>query len=105
MTNYDPNVLQKEVDRIYSKANGMIYSYGVFGFLVGAVILAVLSQGDFNRASQLDIFSVGLVAVCTLIGAYLGKEAGHRLRVRAQLMLVNMQIEKNTRTLKGNHNS
>jgi uncharacterized membrane protein (Fun14 family) len=99
MAEYDPQILQKFADRLYSQAATEIASCTVLGFLVGAVAgyaLAKVAAGtvanDYVGACALV---VGLIAA--LVGVLIGRGRAFHLKLEAQRTLCQLQTEKNTR--------
>lgn len=102
-TKYDAAVLQKYADDLYSQARWVIFSttfvYGLVTFI-----------GAFLLVSGLDLFkhpngSLSIqpgVLVLAAIGAAVGLAAGRRkaflLKLEAQKILCQRQVELNTRT-------
>lgn len=96
---YDEAVLQKSVNRLYSQANSLVASVVVLAALIGGIAgyLAAL----FASTQGVDV-SAGAWAVfgALLTGAFgypVGESRAFAIRVQAQTMLVQMQIERNTR--------
>jgi len=95
MTQYDSDVLQKEADRIYDKADNKRWAYGSAGFVLGMFGLAGIASG--NPHPEPNWAWLVFLAIPTLTGYFVGREAAHRLHVKAQLILVHVQIERNSR--------
>jgi hypothetical protein len=112
---YDPDLLQAFVDDLYRQAKRiaqwMALKYGavaaaLFGagtWLVENLQLShVTNPVAYSRIAE-DAQSAALFAgiiagaVAALLGYSLGAEKGFRLRLEAQRLLLQMQIEENTR--------
>ena len=97
MTEYDPKVIQKSADRLYSRAASIVLGYTVLNGLIGAAVgyaaAFYLNPGD----SMLYPF-VGLVLLGAL-GYVIGSERAFLLRLQAQTSLCQVKIEQNTRAL------
>lgn len=98
MTEYNPYVLQEEADRIYKKADGKQWAYAMAGVMVGALGLAGITANNPNPEPNWAWLII--IVIPALFGFFVGRDAAHRLRVKAQLVLVQVQIEKNTRPQK-----
>lgn len=95
MATYDPGILQKFADSLYSRANGIIVTYTLVGLIVGAVggffLETVLRTGNV-------LVVVGVVAVMVGgIGSSIGSAKAFILKFQAQVALCQRQIEMNTR--------
>lgn len=88
---YEPKVIQKFADKLYSQANSIAFSYGFLGAIVGAIVggLVVKEGGAL-------IFG----AVACVLGVAAGINKGAELRLKAQEALCRMHIEWNTRGLR-----
>lgn len=96
MTDYSPEMLQSFADRLYRRATWTIAEWTAVGVLLG-VVLAGLSASlihDLTNSSGV-IFLVWLV--CALGGIAIGREKAFGMKVEAQRLLCQMQIEQNTR--------
>ena len=94
-TQYDPQVLQKLVDKLYARAASTIFVHALFGFLLGLAAAGGLSVAGGARASMGIL--IGVVALVTGVGAYIGEQKANQLRIQAQTLLLAMQTEVNTR--------
>jgi F0F1-type ATP synthase assembly protein I len=103
MTTYDENILQQYADDLYQQAKWIIFwtavRYGLAVFLVSLVLGAVIGsqrQVSTDTANQ----GVMLVLILTLVGIVAGVDAGRRkafhLKLQAQQILCQRQIEINT---------
>lgn len=89
-TKYDPEIIQKLADQLYSQANTIVViSTLVFLIIGGAAGYAV--DRDFGGPAI-----AGLV-VGGIIGYFIGQARAFVLRVQAQTALCQRQIEYNTR--------
>lgn len=88
MTEYDPTVIQKHAEQLYAKANSVIWEYGISGFILGCL-------GFFFGVG---VGSVLLIAF-TYIGIHIGVNKSFQIKLQAQTVLCQVQIEENTRGL------
>ena len=92
MADYDPEILHKFANRLYSRANATVAAYTIIGALIGAL-------GGYALGLQLGgggvVVLLGL-ALFGIIGFVLGSEKAFELKLRAQMVLALAQIEKNT---------
>ncbi len=89
---YDPAVIEEFAGRLYARARSLVILYGILGFIVGAVLAGAASNANLN-----GMLSMGAFVVATLIGVSIGMEKGFNLRLQAQTLLCQAQIERNTR--------
>ncbi|MGV3619745.1 MAG: hypothetical protein ACO1OB_02950 [Archangium sp.] len=89
---YDPEILQKFADRLYSRAAGLPLLYGAFG--TGVLGLLGFFYSKFIQYPA--FFVVSLVAGAAL-GGLVGWEKAFSLRLEAQRTLCTLQMERNTR--------
>lgn len=92
MADYDPQILQKFADRLYSRAAGLTLLFGAFGAGLGGVL-------GFGFAKYIEypaFFPIAAVAGAA-IGALHGYEKAFQLRLEAQRTLCVLQTEMNTR--------
>ena len=98
MAQYDPQVLQKYADKMYASATLILIVAALagagFGALMGRSLADVLlpTQGQSTTGPTL----VGLV-IGLLLGVLVGIVASFWYKLRAQLVLCQLQIEINTR--------
>lgn len=92
---YDPKVIQKFADDLYSRAGWIVALWVIFLLLFGAgsgVYLGVVKTG------APDPSIVGIFAVIGAIFGYLvGSGSAFKLRLQAQVALCQVAIEQNTR--------
>ena len=91
---YDTNVMVQSAEKLYSRANGIAFGYGLRGVFLGGV--AGLGVGVAAR-SEVLLFIVGGLVVGLLIGLNIGWEKAFSLRLEAQRTLCMLQTEINTR--------
>ena len=87
-TRYDSAIIQTFADRLYSQADGVVIICVVIGILVGG--------GGGYAAGQIVGSIVGAVIIGAL-GFAIGMSIAFQLRLKAQILLCQMQIEENTR--------
>ncbi len=107
MTTYDENILQKYADDLYRQAKWIVVwtavRYGGATFLVSLFLdfIAVGLQKQVNADAANT--GVTLLLVLTFVGIVAGIDAGRRkafhLKLQAQQILCQRQIEINTRRL------
>lgn len=99
MAMYDPTILAKFADQLYSEAASIIVRFTLLGFLGGGVI--GLGTGVTDGFRHMDT-TMGVAAVFAVIAGLLGYFAGSArafaLKVQAQQLLCQLQIEVNTRS-------
>ena len=89
---YDPEIIQRFADKMYSQANAVICLY--------TLVLTVIG-GATGYAIAPDTHRVPAAAGAAVVGAILGYVAAQprafQLRLQAQTALCQMKIEANTR--------
>lgn len=100
-TKYDASILQQYADELYAQANWVIVSTAlVYGFVTFAVCFTLSNGGTFFRSTYHLSIQPGVLLVA-LIGAAVGVAAGRRkafkLKLEAQTLLCQRQVELNTR--------
>lgn len=88
MAQYDPKVIHKFADHLYSKANAVIVIYTIVGALIGGI------GGYVLKGSSVAL--LGLVILGAL-GLYIGIGKAFSLKLQAQTALCQLKIEENTR--------
>lgn len=100
---YDPEILQKYADTLYSQARSLAgwtalrYAFvlGVIGwFAVAFINSAIRLRFDFASLNAAGLIAAGVGA---LIGYEIGKAKAFALMLQAQQVLCQRQIELNTR--------
>jgi hypothetical protein len=105
LTTYDENILQKYADDLYHQAKWITVwtavRYGVAVFLVSLIFGIVIGSQQKQLTADTANQGVGLVLFLTLVGIVAGVDAGRRkafhLKLQAQQILCQRQIEINTR--------
>jgi hypothetical protein len=104
-TGYDAAVLQKYADRLYRRANWLIFRYVLAG--IGLGLLLGYSQTIlwywFTPAAPMPTNDPALIIVLAVIGGVVlglfGEGKAFRYKLEAQTVLCQMQIERNTRRI------
>jgi hypothetical protein len=86
-TRYDSKILQEFADKLYSQANSVVIICVVIGIIVGGL-------GGFMGG--IIVALIGGVALGAL-GFAVGMSIAFQLKLRAQILLCQKQIEENTR--------
>ncbi|RKH53840.1 hypothetical protein D7X55_01605 [Corallococcus sp. AB049A] len=86
---YDPSIITKHTQALYNRASGIIFAWGVIGFIGGAIgASAMNAQGAFVLVGGL---------VVALSGVMFGRARAFSLQLQAQVALCQVAIEANTR--------
>ena len=94
-TKYDPVVIQKLADQLYSQANSVVATWTILLLLIGgATGFALGSQNSSHNG--IVVGGIG-AAVGAFFGFAIGQSRAFVLRVQAQTALCQKQIEENTR--------
>lgn len=99
MVSYDPLVIQQFAEQLYSRARSIVITYTLGGALVGffAGALVPIPIPTNNKDGAIAVAAV----VAAVIGFLWGRAKAFMLKLTAQMALCQVQIEKNTRVLKG----
>src|SRR5262245_41900691 len=100
MAEFDPSIIHRYAERLYRKAAsvvvGSVIAGGLFGALIGAVPLTTLGSSWPIPST----FSYALVLAGALAGGLIGHVVGSNralgIRFQAQLVLHQLQLERNT---------
>lgn len=96
-TLYDAGILQQQADRLYDQARWIAIKlaavYAVITFLACTAI-SIISKVDDQQTGSLVLIATVVAAV---IGGVWGYEKSFKLRLEAQTILCQRQIEINTR--------
>ncbi|MCY1046866.1 hypothetical protein OV208_36515 [Corallococcus sp. bb12-1] len=86
---YDPNIITQHAQALYNRASGIIFAWGVIGFIVGAVAASAAQlQGLFILVGGL---------LLALVGVMFGRGRAFSLQLQAQVAMCQVAIEANTR--------
>jgi hypothetical protein len=101
-TKYNAAILQQCADDLYAQASWVIVSTAlVYGFVTFGVCFVLSNGGTFFRSDYHFSIQPGVLLIA-LIGAAVGVSVGRRkafkLKLEAQTLLCQRQIELNTRT-------
>jgi hypothetical protein len=99
-TQYDSGILQQFADDLYSRARWIIFSTAaMYGAIV--LILSLIGVMAAKHSSSLETQDFGVIGTLTLvavaIGFNRGREKAFQLKLQAQQILCQRQIEANTR--------
>lgn len=106
-TEYDSNIVQSYAAELYKQAQNIIVAtavvYGLYSFLFSAVlstvIFAYLSREHRTDEGNSAIFSVLIfTAIGVAVGVSEGRKKACHLKLEAQQLLYQRQIERNTHT-------
>lgn len=104
MVSYDPNLIIQFADRLYARANRLIATYVIRGFLLGGLVPGLLffivsrvaGGAGLRMGEGLCVF-LPLGAIGAAIGWSIATEKVFVLKLQAQQALCQLQIEMNTR--------
>lgn len=88
---YDPSIITKHAQALYTKSSGIIFAWSVIGFIAG---LAMTTAMNTNAPGPIVVMG-GLVMA--LIGAMFGRGRAFALQLQAQVALCQVATEANTR--------
>lgn len=91
---YDPNVLRRHFQRLYLNARALVVLGAVVGGIAGATVGGDLLTSVLGRKVEGVARLLGLVGGGVL-GGYIGWALGFYMRLRAQVVLCQVEIESN----------
>ncbi len=96
---YDSTVIEQFASKLYSKAKSIVVIWALFGFFIGlsgaGIFAAYITQKNQEPTGFIAIGPIlGL-----LLGYVIGAEKAFELKLKAQMALCQVQIEKNTRPI------
>ena len=102
MADYDPKILQKSADDLYSRAESIVATYIGGGLVLGIALGGGLAGVLAKVRSDMDPSALAIMAILTgVLGSAVGWAQGSAkafwLKLEAQRTLCQLQIEKNTR--------
>ena len=101
---YDPEILHQYADQLYTDAKWIIFTtalrYSIVTFVIAMLILMTFDArarlDPFGSPNMVPVWAVTIAGL--LIGLEAGRRKGFRLKLEAQKVLCDRQIELNTRT-------
>jgi len=98
MPSFDPSIIHNVAKNLYKQASSVTRAYSLFGALLGgAIAFAGLSGVPQPVQPSAYILPAFIFAMFGIIGFYIGKNRAFALKLKAQKILLDLQIEKNTR--------
>jgi len=99
MTQYDDKIIQLFADRLYARANKIIFVYTFLAFVMGSVIGVGIGAALSETTKEHQYFLIApLLGIFFAIVGYLtATERAFRLKLEAQIALCQRKIEENTR--------
>lgn len=100
MPRYDPSILQKYADRMYSQAAFWVVLITILVAGMGVMLGAGLGhqyQGDIKGQNLAFVGAFIGGPLGAILGVFVGLEIGFWIKLRAQIVLCQAQIEKHTR--------
>jgi hypothetical protein len=98
MVHYDPAILQKYANMLYTRAYLLIGFYALVGGGIGWAATYAYQESHHLPSSDLPFLGVAIGAV---LGGLLGNWRAFMLKLYAQLVLCEMKIEQHTNHLEG----
>lgn len=100
MPAYDESILVQMSDRLYTRASRVLFYGSMLGALIG-MVAGITLMAPSGEATAMLVGGVACAVFCALVGFILGMERAFMLRLQAQTILVQVQIERNTRAAAG----
>lgn len=91
---YNPDLLHKLAGQLYRQALSVEVTQTLLGFLLGAGVAFSVLASMMRDVGLVEVMVGGLVGA--LLGLSLARPKAFALRVQAQSLLCQVQIEKNT---------
>lgn len=97
---FDPSLIERYAEQLYRKADSVRVGSAVFGAGLGVVFGAVPMSPLGKYLPIPSSYGLALVLLGGLVGGFLGYVVGEgrafRIRLQAQMVLFQLQIERNT---------
>ncbi len=94
---YDAEIILKFASRLYSRAASIVYTYTLFGAILGALFGGIFFNITKLNRDFAPLFGIlGGAILFGLIGFSIARERAFKLKLEAQNALCQVQIEKNT---------
>lgn len=95
---YNPKILQKEVNRLYYRARGIILGSIIISLIIDGLIAFLIKNFHLfdKQARQNHYLSISIYISVILFGLFIGLEKSFRLRLEAQKILCIMSIKNDT---------
>lgn len=94
---YDPQIIIEFAQRMYRRANSVVATTALMGFILGAVIGGGIAILAAMRGDGVGFAGVG-ASIGALAGFVRGRELAFKLKLEAQIALCQVQIEANGRS-------
>lgn len=92
MIQYNETILQQTADQLYARADNLVRNYTAAGALAGVALASiVILFGDWRPYALL--FAI----IGSAYGRFQANKFAYELRFQAQMLLCQLQIERNTR--------
>lgn len=108
MTTYDDNILKQYADSLYRQAQWIVFQtaivFGCIAFIISLIVMAAVAalgpqmgiRGDISSGEM--VLAVAITTVGIVWGINKGRRNAFRLKLQAQQILCQRQIELNTRS-------
>lgn len=97
MVEYDPSIIREVIQRLDSKAKGTVIFNALLGIFVGGAIGSLTGFIVFRGSESLSILFSLVLGFC--IGNEIGLSKSLAYKFQAQMLLTQVEIERNTRKL------
>ena len=101
-TQYDPSVLRQYADDLYMQAKWIIFGTALRYFLVALLLSIACLAALFYAQPAANEAALWIMGIFSVIGIAAGVDAGKKkafeLKLKAQQILCQVQIEENTRS-------
>lgn len=98
MYKFDAKILQNYAGQLYRSAASISWKYAIGGYILGSVFGSTL--GGLTNSIPTKVVSVLLNGfIGMVIGYYIGKEKANNEKAKANMILLQLQIEENTRNM------
>ncbi|HMV54505.1 MAG TPA: hypothetical protein PLX20_15290 [Rhodocyclaceae bacterium] len=95
MSDYDEKTITEFALKLLTKADLTVVLFGVLGLFSGSIAYLLINAAGPNLSGFAGFAGVVILAVCMIIA--MGR--AQALRVQAQTLLCQVQIERNTRAM------
>jgi hypothetical protein len=94
---YDEKILVTMANKLYSEARWLVLRYAFIGAILAALVVGIAATFQGLEPTNAGCILTAAAGMGALAGAVYANERAFMLRLEAQRILVQVQIERNTR--------
>ena len=102
MIEYDEDVLRNYASRLYVQSVILMLVWGLAGAAVGFLAQEIILMKSLRSLSNQEALAHSSLVACIIVGLLFGWAKYQELRIKAQTILCQVEIEANTRKTEAN---